>query len=245
MTFYLTAADLRAWFRLIEPSHPIRYAHTGAFIHSEPPVYDRIDNVPDLDLSPAWYALFWPGESLRYREYNRFGGGTWIGIDCDDNRRPRLWTGGVAEDLLAPGCIEVGEPTPQQATTLVELRHHAACLLHPLHEVFIGPDALPQLLTGSLRIPEHRRGYEPPKFHPCVLGRDLLRPERVDVAWRTAAVLRLARSVADGDWAALPVLGDALEDAGCTDAVFLGHCRWTGEHRPECWVAPLLLGDQP
>jgi hypothetical protein len=40
----------------------------------------------------------------------------------------------------------------------------------------------------------------------------------------------------------LPVLADALEDAGCADASILDHCRQPGEHVRGCWVLDLLLG---
>jgi hypothetical protein len=40
----------------------------------------------------------------------------------------------------------------------------------------------------------------------------------------------------------LPILADALEDAGCTDSAILGHCREDGEHVRGCWVVDLLLG---
>jgi hypothetical protein len=42
----------------------------------------------------------------------------------------------------------------------------------------------------------------------------------------------------------LPVLADALEDAGCTDAAILSHCRQPGEHVRGCWVVDLLLGKE-
>ena len=40
----------------------------------------------------------------------------------------------------------------------------------------------------------------------------------------------------------MPVLGDALEEAGCTDADILDHCRQPGEHVRGCWVLDYLLG---
>jgi hypothetical protein len=40
----------------------------------------------------------------------------------------------------------------------------------------------------------------------------------------------------------LPILADALEDAGCEDAAVLTHCRSGGEHVRGCWVVDLLLG---
>jgi hypothetical protein len=40
----------------------------------------------------------------------------------------------------------------------------------------------------------------------------------------------------------LPVLADALEDAGCADEAVLSHCRGGGEHVRGCWVVDILLG---
>jgi hypothetical protein len=40
----------------------------------------------------------------------------------------------------------------------------------------------------------------------------------------------------------LPILADALEDAGCTDADLLNHCRGPGLHVMGCWVVDMLLG---
>src|SRR5262245_13975478 len=41
----------------------------------------------------------------------------------------------------------------------------------------------------------------------------------------------------------LPVLADALLDAGCDDPALLGHCRGPGEHARGCWAVDLLLGE--
>jgi hypothetical protein len=40
----------------------------------------------------------------------------------------------------------------------------------------------------------------------------------------------------------LPILADALEEAGCQDADILGHCRQPGPHVLGCWAVDLLLG---
>jgi hypothetical protein len=42
----------------------------------------------------------------------------------------------------------------------------------------------------------------------------------------------------------MPVLGDALEEAGCTVRDVLEHCRNGGEHVRGCWVVDLVLGKQ-
>jgi hypothetical protein len=40
----------------------------------------------------------------------------------------------------------------------------------------------------------------------------------------------------------LPILADALEDAGCADAELLGHLRSPGPHVRGCWAVDLVLG---
>ncbi len=42
----------------------------------------------------------------------------------------------------------------------------------------------------------------------------------------------------------LPILADALEEAGCHDAIILNHCRQPSEHVRGCWVVDLLLGKE-
>lgn len=71
------------------------------------------------------------------------------------------------------------------------------------------------------------------------------RPAHVEPAWRThdhGIVARLAEGIyEDRAFDRLPVLSDALEDAGCTDTDLLSHCRQDGEHVRGCWVVDLLL----
>jgi hypothetical protein len=81
----------------------------------------------------------------------------------------------------------------------------------------------------------------------CDLLRDIFgnpfRPVALDPAWRTEAVVGLASGIyADRAFDRLPVLADALEDAGCADADMLSHCRGPGPHVRGCWVVDLLLG---
>jgi hypothetical protein len=70
----------------------------------------------------------------------------------------------------------------------------------------------------------------------------------VDPAWRTwgdGIVPRLAKAIyVERAFDRLPILADALEDAGCDDADILAHCRSGGEHVRGCWVVDLLPGKQ-
>ena len=45
----------------------------------------------------------------------------------------------------------------------------------------------------------------------------------------------------DRDFAAMPILADALEEAGCDNADILAHCRAPGVHVRGCWVVDLVL----
>jgi hypothetical protein len=65
------------------------------------------------------------------------------------------------------------------------------------------------------------------------------------LAWNGGTVAKLAAAIYDARrFADLPILADALEDAGCADAAILGHCRGGGEHVRGCWVVDLLAGRQ-
>jgi hypothetical protein len=56
-------------------------------------------------------------------------------------------------------------------------------------------------------------------------------------------VAKLATAVAEErTYDRLPILADALEEAGCTDAALLGHCRGPGPHVRGCWAVDLVLG---
>jgi hypothetical protein len=72
------------------------------------------------------------------------------------------------------------------------------------------------------------------------------RPAKVGPAWSSwngGAVLQLAREVySHNSFDCLPVLADALEEAGCTDPDILSHCRSAGEHVRGCWILDLILG---
>jgi hypothetical protein len=61
--------------------------------------------------------------------------------------------------------------------------------------------------------------------------------------WNDGTVVKLAQALYDDRaFDRLPILADALEDAGCTHAEVLAHCRGAGPHARGCWVVDLLLG---
>ncbi len=95
------------------------------------------------------------------------------------------------------------------------------------HNVFDGDEQLRQAGHPLLR---------------CVAG-DPFRPAAADPAWLTSTVVTLAATIYAGRaFHDLPILADALQDAGCDDADILAHCRGDGPHVRGCWVVDLVLG---
>jgi hypothetical protein len=73
-------------------------------------------------------------------------------------------------------------------------------------------------------------------FRPTVISAAWL-------AWDGGTVLKFAQAVyEERAFDRLPILADALEEAGCTDAELLGHLRGPGPHVRGCWALDVLLG---
>src|SRR5205814_838558 len=62
--------------------------------------------------------------------------------------------------------------------------------------------------------------------------------------WRTETAVALARTMYDSrEFSAMPILADALQDAGCDNDAILSHCRDANQpHVRGCWVVDLVLG---
>jgi hypothetical protein len=91
-----------------------------------------------------------------------------------------------------------------------------------------------------------------PFLDPAELFRDLLadifddpfRPVTFNPEWRTSAAVQLAAQMYEArDFAHMPILADALQDAGCEHPAVLAHCRDPhATHVRGCWVVDLVLG---
>jgi hypothetical protein len=63
------------------------------------------------------------------------------------------------------------------------------------------------------------------------------------LSWHGGLLVSMAQKMYDSrDFCDMPVLADALEEAGCDDAKILEHCRSAGPHVRGCWAVDLILG---
>lgn len=75
-------------------------------------------------------------------------------------------------------------------------------------------------------------------FRPVILAPTV-------VHWQDATIPKLAQAIYDDRaFDQMPKLADALEEAGCTIADLLNHCRGPGPHVRGCWAVDFLLGKE-
>ncbi len=93
--------------------------------------------------------------------------------------------------------------------------------------------------------------YAPIEMRKCLSPtyRDIFgnpfRPVAFAPEWRTDTAIFLARQMYESrDFSAMPILADALQDAGCDNDDILNHCRGPGPHVRGCWVVDLVLGKE-
>jgi hypothetical protein len=111
---------------------------------------------------------------------------------------------------------------------------------------------LQRVLLIALRI-ANRRNTEPSPPHEStfreVMGNPWSPPAPLAESvrgWQGGTVVKLATSIDAGrKFEDLPVLADALEDAGCTDTHLIAHLRGPGPHVLGCWALDHVLGYPP
>jgi hypothetical protein len=130
------------------------------------------------------------------------------------------WT---VADRITPLALHVALPRAWALAVPVETlaRHGPYFADNPIRD--LPPDPVPPLVRDVFGYP--------------------FRPAAFDRRWRTTAVWGLADGVAaDGTFDRLPILADALEDAGCDDAELLAHLRGPGPHVRGCWAVDVVRG---
>ncbi|WP_227254714.1 hypothetical protein [Frigoriglobus tundricola] len=106
--------------------------------------------------------------------------------------------------------------------------------------------ACPATMRGLNRSAIDTRADEERKRQACIF-RDIFdnpfHTMSVDPSWLTSTVAALAEGIyQEHAFDRMPILADALQDAGCDNADILNHCRGESPHVRGCWVVDLLLG---
>jgi hypothetical protein len=171
-------------------------------------------------------------------------------------------------ELHADGLAGAAEyrDVREQAAALWQEEFGTNYLDNAIYSLTRYPDSLAEMVAGvaisiaaTVELEARKRGLDSAgakaaasaeQVAHCDLLRDICHgPRRAVffkprwVRWNNAKVGNIARAIYDERaFDRLPVLADALEDAGCDDADILRHCREPGEHVRGCWVVDLLLG---
>jgi hypothetical protein len=156
----------------------------------------------------------------------------WAACAAENSAEPHVWTEGVLGDVSeGPAARSLAARTAQVASwarSVAEDRSAWSAL-----------DAGP---------PDGHA--EPEEDRQCDLLRDLFgdcgRPAVLNpdwLRWNDGCLVKMAHVIYhEGNFGDMPVLGDALEDAGCDDADVLEHCRCAPLHSRGCWLLDALLG---
>jgi hypothetical protein len=144
------------------------------------------------------------------------GGPGWqVVIAARSLARSKALEAGIGASGVIASAIDTAGPTPQASSTLEE-------------------DGEFKLLNGARAKQAH--------LLRCLFGNPF-RPVTLDPSWLTSTVVTLAKGIYDDRaFDRLPILADALQEAGCNNDDILNHCRGPGPHARGCWVVDLVLG---
>ena len=173
-------------------------------------------------------------------------------IACCHQVRDLLTSNGFGEDLAVVERFADGLATEEELRS-VHLRlpdsptNQAATLT--AHAAAVGTVGACSILraeaSGNLTNPKSEGDYYAGEAgemrRQCRLFRDIIgnpfRPVTVDPDWLTSTVNALAQIMYEHrDFSPMPILADALQDAGCDNTDILNHCRGPGPHVRGCWV---------
>jgi hypothetical protein len=159
-----------------------------------------------------------------------------------ERRAAALAAGGGTGDAGGAAACAVGVPPLHAAERASEVAASA----------FATASALPLLNNYEIN-PEWQRLADAERASQCNLLRDIFGTlaflsVALDLSWLARddrTVPKLAQAIyEERAFDRLPILADALEEAGCMSAEILSHLRGPGPHVRGCWVVDLILGNQ-
>jgi hypothetical protein len=144
--------------------------------------------------------------------------------------------------FLMPAAVAAVAATAESAPDA--LRLVLRCYLSKAERDAVYECALPSEQAAAVAAARAQEGAV-----QCALLREVFgnpfRPPTLEPAlrrWNDGCVVRLAQTIHDRRrWDELPILADALADAGCRDEALLAHCTAAREHALGCWALDALL----
>jgi hypothetical protein len=145
---------------------------------------------------------------------------------------PRLIEMGVLPAGTLPGSEwQVGDAIKNRLMAAADIAYY--CAIHA-----------PKSVERWLAQKRHEVTWPGRWLIDCVFGNPF-RPVVLNPAWLTPEVFALAQAIYDDRvFDRMSELADALEEAGCTSADMLAHCRAPGPHARGCWVVDQILGKE-
>jgi hypothetical protein len=149
-------------------------------------------------------------------------------------------------ERFADGTLANVEAPPAQMALAQPDAGSAPILAQAVRRLYDAPEAAPHAATDVLRA--FRKSWREElaaqcDLARCIFGNPFRTPPEAPEWARSETARQMARVITDeGRNADLPILADALEDAGCEDTDVLAHCRDGGRHGRGCWVIDVILG---
>ena len=171
-------------------------------------------------------ARFWPHNVLLEKDPYRYG---------NDVTQDLLDLAAGRHDALQHG------PLPPSLGTWELILHYLANGRH---------DRLLKMAISQVDRLQDARMRRLPVMRRCEAGKEDVNGEPLGevafdprwLAWNNGTVIKIAQGLYEARmFAELPILADALEEAGCGDGRILRHLRYSMEHTRRCWVLTRLL----
>ena len=133
------------------------------------------------------------------------------------------------------------QPSPERNSLAIDVARaasYASCPSLSFEVLKEAIEAIQQVATSGQRAEQ--------QFQSMLL-RDIFgnpfRPATLDPAWLTSTVVALAEGIyQERAFDRMPILADAIQDAGCDNADILSHCRSESTPVRGCWVIDLRTG---
>lgn len=168
-------------------------------------------------------------------------------IECDVDDGVDVEVRWDAEDEAKKAADEIGGFAMAAIWSLAELSREAtSSQTDSIADTASEAYALAQLGDRDPLSPIWIAAVKEERRYQASLLRDIFgnpfHPVTISPEWRTDTTLALALQMYDArDFGAMPILADALQDAGCDNADILNHCRGSGPHVRGCWVVDAVL----